>query len=181
MSGHSHWKQIKIQKAVTDRKKSASFGKILNAISIAARSESNPDFNPHLRALMEKAKNTQVPQENIARSIQKAADRATALEEMLLECYGPGGTAVLITAVTDNSNRTVGEVKRVLKEFGARLAEPGSVRWNFEPREDEFGAWRPKFPQDPGAASQSLARLIEQLESLDDIQEVITNAAEARP
>ncbi len=177
MSGHSHWKQIKIQKAVTDKKRGASFGKLLNAVSIAARGESNPDFNPRLRTLVAKARGIQVPQENIDRAIQKAKDKSANLEEIVLECYGPGGIAVLINAITDNSNRTVNEVKLTLKDFGTKLAEPGSVRWGFEPKGDEFGAVQPKFTQDPGAERGKLEAMIEALEYLEDVQAVTTNAS----
>lgn len=178
MSGHSHWKQIKLQKAVTDKKKSASFAKILNAIAIAARPEPNPDFNPRLRTCIQKAREAQVPQENIDRAIQKAKDKSLNLEEILLECYGPGGIALLISAVSDNTNRTVNEVKQVLRERGARLAEPGSVRWNFEPKDGEFGSWRPKFTQNPGNDQESLDALVAALEGPNDIQAVTTNAAQ---
>ncbi len=178
MSGHSHWKQIKLQKAVTDKKKGASFAKILNAISIAARSEPNPNFNPRLRTYIQKAREVQVPQENIDRAVQKAKDSSLNLEEVLLECYGPGGIAILISAVSDNTNRTVNEVKQILKEHGARLAEPGSVRWNFEPKEGEFGVWQPKVTQDPGPNREGLVALMATLEELDDVQAVTTNAVQ---
>ncbi len=177
MAGHSHWKQIKIQKGVNDKKKSTSFAKILNAIAVAARGEPNPDFNPRLRTLIIKAREIQVPQDNIERAIQKAKDKNANLEEVLLECYGPGGVAILINAVTDNSNRTVNEVKLKLKDFGAKLAEPGSVRWGFDPKNDEFGSFVPKFRQDPGSERGGLENLVEALESIEDIQSVTTNSS----
>ena len=178
MSGHSHWKQIKLQKAVTDKKKSASFAKILNAISIAARSEPNPDFNPRLRTCVQKAREAQVPQENIDRAIQKAKDKNSDLNEIILECYGPGGIGILISAVSDNTNRTVNDLKLLLKEHGARLAEPGSVRWGFEPDPDEFGVFKAKFPQDPGAERDKLNALVSAIEDLEDIQFIATTASQ---
>jgi len=174
MAGHSHWKQIKIKKAVTDQKKGKLFSKLLNAITIAAKEEVNPDFNPKLRAAILKAKEYQVPQENILKAIQRSAEKNSSLEEIILECYGPGGVALLIEAITDKSSRTVNEVKNILKEYNAKLSEPGSVRWIFEKKENE---WVPKFTQKiEGEEKEKLLHLLETLEEQDDIQKIYMNA-----
>src|SRR3989338_7322117 len=110
MAGHNKWKQIKVKKGVLDKKRSALFSKLLKAITVAARDEEKPEFNPRLKAVLERAKQANVPQENIERAIKKVRERAQNLEEILIEAYGPGGAAVIIEAITDNRNRTVQEI-----------------------------------------------------------------------
>ena len=127
MAGHSHWKQIKHAKGAADQKRGVLFSKLLRAISVAARSEPNPDFNPTLRTAIEKARAANVPQETIARSITRSGE-GMSLETLTLEAYGPEGAALLIEAITDGRNRTIMEVKTLLKTHGAKWAEPGSVR-----------------------------------------------------
>ena len=130
MSGHNKWSQIKHQKSASDKKKSVVFSKVLNAITIAARDEANPQFNPRLRTLIEKAKENNIPQDNIERAIKKTKE-SDNLKEITVEAYGPGGSALIIDAITDNSNRTINELKFLLNENEAKMAEQGSVRWAF--------------------------------------------------
>src|SRR3989344_706881 len=118
MSGHSHWAGIKHQKGAADAKRGQIFSKLLVAITAAARTEPNPAFNPRLRTAIQKAKENKVPAENIERAIQRAASAGEAVEEVLLEAYGPGGAALLIEAVTGNRNRTIPEVNKVLSDHG---------------------------------------------------------------
>src|SRR3990167_1562402 len=105
MSGHNKWSQIQHKKGRADKERSAVFTKLLAAISIAAKSEPKPDFNPRLRAVIEKAKENNVPQENIERAINKASEEKS-LEEVIIEAYGPEGTQIIIEGITDNTNRT---------------------------------------------------------------------------
>lgn len=173
MAGHSHWKQIKEHKGVADKKRGALFGKLLRAIAAAAKHEPNPQFNPRLRTTLEKARAAGVPQENIERALARTSASAGELEELIIEAYGAGGTALLIEAITDNRNRTIAEVKLIIKENGARLAEPGSVRWAFE---ESGGEFHPKFPQKVNDADRdTLAALVAALGEHDDIQRVTTN------
>ncbi|MFH1193210.1 MAG: YebC/PmpR family DNA-binding transcriptional regulator [Candidatus Jorgensenbacteria bacterium] len=174
MAGHSHWKQIKVNKGSADQKRGALFAKLLRAVTAAAKSEPNPQFNPRLRTTIEKAKSANVPQENIERAIVHASAAAEALEELVMEAYGPGGAALLIHAITDNRNRTVAEVKALLKDHGGKWAEPGSVRWAFE---ETGGEPHARFPLSVSAEVwQPLTALIETLETMDDVQRVSTNA-----
>ncbi|TSC59927.1 MAG: hypothetical protein LiPW15_595 [Parcubacteria group bacterium LiPW_15] len=174
MSGHSHWSGIKHQKEITDKKRGVVFSKLLTAISVAAKTEADPNFNPRLRTAIEKAKEMSVPQENIERAIKRASENSAALEELVFEAYGPGGTALIISAASDNSNRTVQEIKKMLNDFGGKWAEPGSVTWGFEKGAD---GWTPKFPVDIAPAdSEKLSRLKNALLEHDDVQEVYTNA-----
>lgn len=174
MAGHSHWKQIKLKKAVVDQKKGKLFSKLLNAITIAAKTDPNPDFNPRLRAAILKAKEFQVPQENINKAIQKSKEKNSNLEELLLECYGPGGIAILIEVITDKSTRTVNEIKNILKEHDSKLGEPGSAKWAFEKKDNE---WIPKFPQ-PLSEEQKekVIKLLDALDDHEDVQEIFVNA-----
>ncbi|MCL5733207.1 MAG: YebC/PmpR family DNA-binding transcriptional regulator, partial [Patescibacteria group bacterium] len=152
------------------------FSKLLNAITIAAKTDPNPQFNPRLRSAIEKAKENNVPQDNIDRAIKKVSESAQNLEELVLEAYGPGGTAVLIESITDNKNRSISEIKKVLGDNGAKWAEIGSVKWAFNPPSGNTD-WTAKFPQDiPEQDKSSILKLIEILEDRDDIQKVVTNA-----
>lgn len=181
MSGHSHWAGIKHKKEITDQKRGKVFSKLLAAISAAAKSEPNPDFNPRLRTAIAKAKEVAVPQENIERAVKRAAEAGGNLEELVFEAYGPGGTAIIAEAISDNRNRTVQEVKTVLKEHGGKWAETGSVRWAFEPPARGAGSeleWKAKFPQEISEEdAKKLLALVEALEDNTDVHNVFTNAA----
>ncbi len=174
MSGHNKWSQIKNKKGATDKKRSQIFSKLLKAITVAAKNEPNSQFNPTLRSAIEKAKENQVPQENIERAIKKASESGDNLEKLIMEAYGSNGSALLVLAITDNKNRTVSEVKKILKDNDAKWADPGSVMWAFEKTGDDY---RPKFPQDVSEEEkQKLENLLDVLDDYDDVQEVITNA-----
>ncbi|HVM77322.1 MAG TPA: YebC/PmpR family DNA-binding transcriptional regulator [Candidatus Paceibacterota bacterium] len=173
MSGHSHWAGIKHKKEITDKKRGKIFSKLLKAISAAAKTETNPDFNPRLRTAVAKAREASVPADTIERAIKKASEEGN-LDELLFEAYGPGGAAIMIEALSDSRNRTVQEIKLILKEQNGKWAESGSVQWAFEKTAD---GWKAKFPQDlPENEKSQLIKLLEALEDNDDVQDVYTNA-----
>jgi len=135
MAGHSKWAQIKRQKGVADARRSAVFGKLANAITIAARNGTDPEMNFQLRIAIDRAKAANMPKDNIERAIDRAKGAgANALEEITFEAYGPGGTAFIIEAATDNRNRTVGEIRATLNKFDGKMAETGSVGYLFKRR-----------------------------------------------
>jgi len=137
MSGHSKWTQIKHKKAGTDAKRGALFSKLARTISVAARDGgANPNLNARLRQAIEYASNAGLPKENIERAVSRAesASDIANLKPVEYEAYGPGGTALIIAGLTDNSNRTTNEVKRILADHGGRLADAGSVAWMFDQR-----------------------------------------------
>lgn len=136
MAGHSHWAQVKHKKGAVDAKRGKLFSKLLNEVAIAARGGADPEGNTRLRMAAERARSFQVPQENIERAIKRGAGLTgeTQLEEVRYEAYGPGGAAVVIRTITDNRNRTLGEIKAVLNKLGGKLAEGAAVRWLFEER-----------------------------------------------
>ena len=178
MSGHSHWAGIKHKKEATDQKRGKVFSKLLAAVSAAAKSEPNPDFNPRLRTAIMKAKEASVPQDNIDRAVKRASEPGTNLDELVFEAYGPGGAAILMEAISDNRNRTVQEVKTALRDQDGKWAETGSVQWAFEPTPGDERGWRAKFPQEiPAEDRKKLDALVEALMEIEDVQKVFTNAA----
>ena len=133
MSGHSKWSTIKREKGAKDAKRGAVFTKLGNQIAIAARSGTDPDMNPSLAMAIEQARQANMPKDNIQRSIDRVADKsAAALEEVTYEGYGPGGVGIIIEAATDNRNRTLPEVKTALVKNGGRIADAGSVMFQFD-------------------------------------------------
>jgi YebC/PmpR family DNA-binding regulatory protein len=173
MAGHSHWAGIKHKKEAEDKKRGQIFSKILSAITAASKNEPNPDFNPKLRSLIEKARDLKVPQDNIERAIKRAKESGNLTEELILEAYGPGGAAILIEATTDNKNRTIAEIKNILNETGGKWAESGSVRWAFT--ENQNG-WEAKFKNDLSEEDKNkLKKIINELENHPDVQNIYTN------
>ena len=135
MSGHSHFASIKHKKAITDTKRGNLFSKLTKAISVAAREKGgDPDVNSKLRLAIEQAKEANMPSDNIERAIKKGTGELEAekLEEVLFEAYGPSGIAIIIEGITDNKNRTLGEIKQILAQHNSKLASEGSVKWLFK-------------------------------------------------
>ena len=132
MSGHSKWATTKRHKAVVDAKRGAIFTKIGNQIAIAARAGTDPTTNAALQMILEKARSANMPKANIDRALARASDKNAAdLIEETYEAYGPGGVGIIVEIATDNKNRTMPAVRHALEKNGGRLAEPGSVMFQF--------------------------------------------------
>lgn len=132
MAGHSKWSKIKRDKGVNDAKRGAIFTRIGNQIAIAARAGVDPAINPALAMAIENAKAANMPNVNIQRALDRASDKnSAALEEIAYEGYGPGGIGIIIETATDNRNRTFPEVKTALVRNGGRIADAGSVMFQF--------------------------------------------------
>jgi YebC/PmpR family DNA-binding regulatory protein len=132
MSGHSKWSTIKREKGAKDAKRGAVFTKIGNQIAIAARSGADPTMNSALALAIEKAKHANMPVANIQRAIDRVSDKSAAqLEEITYEAMGPGGVGIIIETATDNKNRTFPEVRSALTKNGGRIADAGSVMFQF--------------------------------------------------
>lgn len=132
MSGHSKWSTIKREKGAKDAKRGAIFTKIGNQIAIAARSGADPAMNSALALAIEKAKAANMPVANIQRAIDRVSDKnAAQLEEATYEAMGPGGIGIIIETATDNKNRTFPEVRTALTKNGGRIADAGSVMFQF--------------------------------------------------
>lgn len=135
MSGHSKWNTIKRKKGVVDAKRGKAFTKVIKEITVAAREGGGIESsNPRLRAAITAAKVVNMPSANIEKAIKRGTGELPGIdyEEAIYEGYGPGGAALLISTLTDNKNRTVSELRRILTKSGGSLAGPGSVAWIFE-------------------------------------------------
>lgn len=135
MSGHSKWSQIKRQKGVTDAKRGQLFTKLAREITVAARQGGgDPASNFRLRLAVQRAHDANMPHDNVDRAVKRGTGEGAAhdaLMEVTYEGYTPGGAAVLIQVVTDNKNRTLSDLRKVLTQSNARLGDPGSVAWMF--------------------------------------------------
>ncbi|MGI6514136.1 MAG: YebC/PmpR family DNA-binding transcriptional regulator [Syntrophomonadales bacterium] len=137
MAGHSKWANIKHKKARTDEKRGKIFTKLGKEIIIAAREGGgDPDGNPRLKMLIQKAKAMNMPNDNINRAIQRGTGEieGEALEEINYEGYGPGGVALMLNITTDNRNRTAAEIRHLFSKYGGNLGEAGCVGWMFKRR-----------------------------------------------
>jgi len=134
MSGHSKWHTIKHKKGAADAKRGKIFTRIIKELSVAARSGGgDPEMNPRLRTIIADAKANNMPRENIERAIRRGTGEEPGVqyEEIMYEAYGPGGVAILIQTLTDNKNRTVGEMRFMLGKHNGNLAAENSVAWMF--------------------------------------------------
>jgi YebC/PmpR family DNA-binding regulatory protein len=135
MAGHSKWKTIKHKKAALDAKRGKSFTRLIKEITVVARDGGgDPDGNPRLRTLIDKAKQINMPNDNVIRAIKKGTGELPGLsyEAVMYEGYGPGGIAILVDTLTDNKNRTVSDMRHQFSKKGGNLGESGSVSWMFE-------------------------------------------------
>ena len=137
MAGHSKWANIKHRKARQDAKRGKIFTRVIKEITIAARmGGGDPDGNPRLRSAIADARSNNVPMDNIERAIKRGTGEMEGVnyEELTYEGYGPAGVAILIEAMTDNKNRTVGELRHLLSKHGGNMGENGCVAWMFDRR-----------------------------------------------
>ncbi len=178
MSGHSKWANIKRKKAKVDEAKGATFSRLTKDVASAARQGGgNPDTNFKLRLAVAKAKEQNVPTANIERAILRATGQMQGVtyEEGIYEGYGPGGTALLLEILTDNRNRTAGEVRHLFSRNGGALSESGSVLWMF----DQKG--RLSVPKRAAPSEEALLEAVleaggEDLGGDDDEWEIVTAA-----
>ena len=134
MSGHSKWASIKHKKGALDAKRGKIFTRLIKELTVAARNGGgDPDMNPRLRSVIADAKAANMPADNIKRAIRKGTgeEPGVSYEEAQYEAYGPGGAAVIIEVLTDNKNRTVGELRHMLEKHGGNLAASNAVAWMF--------------------------------------------------
>ena len=134
MSGHSKWHTIKHKKGAADAKRGKVFTRLIKELTVAARAGGgDPDMNPRLRTIVAEAKANNMPRENIERAIRRGTgeEPGVSYEEIMYEGYGPGGVALMIQTLTDNKNRTVGEIRFILGKHAGNLAAENSVAWMF--------------------------------------------------
>jgi YebC/PmpR family DNA-binding regulatory protein len=134
MSGHSKWHSIKHKKGAADAKRGKIFTRLIKELTVAARAGGgDPDMNPRLRTIIAEAKSNNMPADNIKRAIRRGTgeEPGVSYEEAQYEAYGPGGAALIIDVLTDNKNRTVGELRHLLEKHGGNLASANAVAWMF--------------------------------------------------
>jgi YebC/PmpR family DNA-binding regulatory protein len=150
MAGHSKWKQIKHKKALADARRGASWTKVIREITVAARAGGgDPGGNPRLRTAIDAAKAVNMPGDNIERAIKKGTGEleGAVYEEVTYEGYGPGGAAIIIEATTDNSTRTVADIRHAFSRNGGNLGATNSVAWMFE-RKGQLTLDANRYPED---------------------------------
>jgi YebC/PmpR family DNA-binding regulatory protein len=176
MAGHNKWSKIKHKKAATDAKKSAVFGKLVRLIQVEAKKAGGNLDSPGLKMAIEKANKANMPKDNIERAIKKASEMGD-VSPVMFEAYGPAGIGLIITALTDNNNRTSAEIKHLLGKQGASFGTQGSVSWNFT-KNPETGDWEPNTTMDlEDEDLEKLGRIVDAIEEHDDVQDVYTNAS----
>ena len=175
MSGHNKWSQIKRQKGAADAAKSNIWGKFSRRITLESKVAAGNVNSPTLRAMIEKARATNMPKDKIDKAVAKGTStEAGEMESITYESYGPGGAAIIIETLTDNRNRTAQEIKHLLSKNGLSLAAPGSALWAFEKTHEGYvpKSTVPLSESD----STSLMKIMEEIDADDDIEDVYTNA-----
>jgi YebC/PmpR family DNA-binding regulatory protein len=180
MSGHSKWSNIKVKKAAEDAKKSKVFAQISKAIRLAVRQSGvgDPNQNPTLRLAVEKARQANMPGENVRRAIDRGLGKgdAGALEEIVYEAFGPGGVGFYIVVQTDNKNRTGSEIRTMIVKAGGSLGGPGSTAYMFQRNGNELHTIIPMEVADE-ETKEKAQDLFDSLESHDDVEAVYWNAS----
>ncbi len=166
MSGHSKWSQIKHKKALTDKKRGQIFSKLSKIITLCARKGIDPKSNSSLASAIEQARAANMPRDNIERSIKKASDKSSEqLEELLVEAIGPEGVALRVRAITDNRNRTMAEIKKILADNESKLVLPGSISWMFNQPSVTVSA----------DGKDKIDKLFSALDDQDEVEDVAAN------
>lgn len=177
MAGHSKWAQIKRQKGATDAAKSKAFAKFSRLITLESKKAAGDVSSPGLANVISRAKGINMPKDSIDRAVAKGTSKeAGELEQVSYEFYGPAGAAIIVSALTDNRNRTTQEIKHVLSKNGYGLGAPGSAAWAFTKNPD--GTYSPNDPlmEIGGEDEINLTGLMEAFDEHDDVQDVFTNA-----
>lgn len=175
MAGHSKWEQIKRAKGAADSARSKLFGKLGRFLAVASKKCKGDVNAPELRAAIEKARKENMPKETIERAVKKgSASDSAVMESLIYEAYGSGGAALLIEVLTDNRNRAAQEIKHILSLNGSALGAQGSAIWAFTKGKEKYEPTTTVSLSKED--SDSLIKLMEELENNDEVQEVFTNA-----
>lgn len=186
MSGHNKWSQIKVKKGAEDAKRSKLFSMLVRGITMEAKKARSNREAPHrmmrdeapgLKAIIQRAKDANMPSDNIERAVQKGfGGEADNFEEVIYEAYGPAGTALIIVGITDNKNRTTSEIKHLLSQNGGSLGGIGSTTWTFDKQADGNFVAQNLIPLFNEEEKNKLLNLIEKLEEYEDIKIIYHNA-----
>lgn len=172
MSGHSKWSTIKRDKAVTDAKRGNLFTKVSRLITVAVKKGGgDPNANPALRLALDKAKEARMSKDTVEKAIDRGLGKGTegTLDEVAYEGFGPNGEAFYVSAITDNRNRTVAEIRSIFGKAGGKLGTVGSTAYIFKDPEN------PTFMVEVGDNKEKLLNLYNQLDEHDDVQQVYVN------
>lgn len=171
MAGHSKWAQIKRKKAVTDAQRGKVFGRLARAITVAARGNPDPATNLRLKTEIERARQANMPLDSIERAIRRVSEKdAAQLKELQVAFIGPAGAGIRAHAITDNSNRTINELRLLAVRSGVRMVEPTAVAWMFN---EDNPITVTLSPADQGVVE----RFLESLDEHEDVQNAETNVA----
>jgi len=179
LAGHSKWAQIKRQKAVNDQARGKRFSKMGREIAVAARQGGgDPNFNPRLRTAIANAKAENMPQANIDRAVKRGTGELPGMtfEETTYEGYGPGGVAIYLECVTDNTNRTVAEIRHIMSKGAGNLGQNGSVAWMFE-RKGQIYLDAERYTEE-AALESALGAGAEDMRTEDDVHILTTSVAD---
>lgn len=181
MAGHSKWNNIKNRKGAVDAKRAKIFAHLSKQIRIAVKEgkSDNPNFNPTLRTILEKARAANMPNENIKRAMDRGMGRGPGgpLQEITYEGFAPHGVALMVYAITNNPTRTGADVRHLFTKHGGSLGGPGTAQYMFERKEGELVPLMPMELSDSDRTQ--VEELIEALESYDDVEEVISTLQDA--
>ena len=173
MSGHSKWSQIKHKKGVSDEKKGQIFSKLAKKISMMARDGADPATNFRLQSAIEEARSFNMPKDNIDRAVKRASEKsAQALDRIVIQAMGPSSVAIIVEAITDNRNRTIGDIKNILFKNDAKMVPENSLNWMFD------NSWNPRTPLEITDQNLKikLEKLFDELDDQDDIENIYSNA-----
>ena len=180
MSGHSKWSNIKNRKGALDAKKSKIFGQLSKLIRVAVKEggSGDPIHNPALRTILEKARAANMPKEKTQKAIERGlgkSDSGKQWQEVIYEAFGPYGEAYLIMAITDNPNRSSGELRFILSRAGGSLAGPGSAKFLFE--RTPTGDFQPKIPLTLNSGQlNEIAKIVDSLHENEEVENVYCSA-----
>lgn len=176
MSGHNKWSQIKVKKGAEDAKRSKLFSMLVRGITMEAKKAAGNREAPGLKAAVQRAKDANMPLDNVERAIQKGfGGGAENFEEVIYEAYGPAGVALIIIGVTDNKNRTTPEIKHLLSERGGNLGGAGSTTWAFIKQVDGNFVPQNLLPLSD-EEKDKLKQLLEAINDHEDIKVIYHNA-----
>lgn len=179
MAGHSKWNNIKNRKGAVDARRAKTFSAIGKLIKAAVKEggSGDPQFNPNLRTILDKARSANMPKDNIQRAIERGLGKSASgkqLQETVYEGFGPGGVAVLAVAISDNPNRTGADIRFMFSKAGGSLAGPGSASYMFA--RDDHGGYVCNMPLE-GVSEADTAKVLELVDSLlgyEDVEDVFT-------
>ena len=173
---HSQWEKKKGKKAAQGATISKLYSKLVRVITIEAKKSGGNRESPGLKTAIQKARDVDMPSDNIERAIKKATESAENYESITYEAYGPGGVGIVIEALTTNRNKAAQEIKHILSEHGSALAGIGSVTWGFTKNERE---WTPNMTTPISLTDrEALEKLVDELDENDEVQDVFTNEEE---